>query len=273
VLVGEITNADTGDEGPPVLLLHAITATRDGVVHGSKICPRRGDALVVYDTRGPGESGPAPEGSGYAYEDLVGDAAAVLDEMVGEGRVVLGGSSMGAHTAVAFALRHPDRLAGLVVIGPAYNGLPASEDSLREWDELADGLESDGVDGFMRAYEAHLRPSRWRDTLLRFTRERLEKHRHPKAVAQAIRETPRDRPFEEMSELEFLDLPALVVASHDEADPGHPYAVGEAYAARLPRARLISEDEGESPLAWQGGRLSREIAAFAAEDAVRERAR
>jgi pimeloyl-ACP methyl ester carboxylesterase len=274
VLVGEITDAaDTGDEGPPVALLHAITATRDGVVHGSKVCPRRGDALVVYDARGHGESGPAPEGGGYAYGELVGDAAAVLDETAGEGRVVLGGSSMGAHTAVAFALRHPERLAGLVVIGPAYNGLPASEDSLREWDELADGLESDGVEGFMRAYEAQLRPSKWRDTLLRFTRERLEKHRHPGAVAQAMRETPRDRPFEEMSELEFLDLPALVVASRDEADPGHPFAVAEAYAARLPQARLISEDDGESPLAWQGGRLSREIAAFAAEDAVRERAR
>ena len=57
-------------------------------------------------------------------------------------------------------------------------------------------------------------------------------------------------------------LPALVVASHDEADPGHPYAVAEAWAARLPRATLLSEEPGQSPLAWQGGRLSRAIAAF-----------
>jgi hypothetical protein len=60
----------------------------------------------------------------------------------------------------------------------------------------------------------------------------------------------------------------LVVASNDEADPGHPYAVAEAYAAALPRARLISEDDGQSPLAWQGGRLSREIALFALEPDV-----
>ena len=52
-------------------------------------------------------------------------------------------------------------------------------------------------------------------------------------------------------------MPALVVASHDEADPGHPYAAAAAYAEALPRARLISEEEGESPLAWQGGKLSR----------------
>ena len=272
LLVGEIADPAPGDDGAPVVLLHAITSNHDGVVHGSKLLPRRGHTTVSYDARGHGESSPASEGSGYGYDDLVADAAAVLDETVGEERAVMAGSSMGAHTAIAFALRHPERLVGLVLIGPAYNGLPPSEESLREWEELADGLESDGVDGFMRAYEAHLRPSNWRDTLLRFTRERLEKHRHPDAVAEAMRETPRDRPFEEMSELEFLDLPALVVASHDDADPGHPYAVAEAYAGRLPRARLVSEDEGESPLAWQGGRLSREIAAFAAAPEVLGRA-
>jgi hypothetical protein len=90
-------------------------------------------------------------------------------------------------------------------------------------------------------------------------------------VAQALREVPRDVPFESLDELEFLDLPALVVASYDEADPGHPFAVAEAYAERLPNARLISEDEGSSPLAWQGGKLSREIAAFCGEPDVAER--
>jgi hypothetical protein len=58
------------------------------------------------------------------------------------------------------------------------------------------------------------------------------------------------------------------VASHDEADPGHPFEVAEAYAATLPNARMISEDEGQSPLAWQGGRLSREISLFALEPDV-----
>jgi hypothetical protein len=54
-----------------------------------------------------------------------------------------------------------------------------------------------------------------------------------------------------------------VVASRDEADPGHPYAVGEAYAERIPAARLVSEEPGSSPLAWQGGQLSKVIAELA----------
>jgi hypothetical protein len=50
------------------------------------------------------------------------------------------------------------------------------------------------------------------------------------------------------------------VASRDEADPGHPYAVGEHYAETIPGAQLLSEEPGKSPLAWQGGQLSRVIA-------------
>ncbi len=60
-------------------------------------------------------------------------------------------------------------------------------------------------------------------------------------------------PFEGMAELESLSVPALVVASRDEADPGHPFAVAEAWAQAIPGAELISEEPGESPLAWQGG--------------------
>jgi hypothetical protein len=98
-------------------------------------------------------------------------------------------------------------------------------------------------------------------------------HRHPSALVEALREVPRSRPFESMHELESLQVPALVVASRDEADPGHPHEVAAAYAGQLPQARLIAEPEGQSPLAWQGGRLSREIAAFCAEPRVADRYR
>ena len=80
-----------------------------------------------------------------------------------------------------------------------------------------------------------------------------------------LRQAPGSRPFGSLEELESIAVPALVVASNDEADPGHPRHVAEAYAERMPQAKLIVEAEGESPLAWQGGRLSREIAAFCAE--------
>jgi pimeloyl-ACP methyl ester carboxylesterase len=262
-------------EGPPVILLHGITATRRQVVHGSTTLARKGLRMIQYDARGHGESGPAPDGTGYGYPQLVADLRLVIEEQVGDQRLVLTGHSMGAHTAVAYALKAPERLAGLVVIGLAYGG-PIEDAQERQtvlagWDQLADGLDRGGVEGFLEALDRRGLDPGWRETVLRFTRERMEAHRHPDAVAQALREVPRSQPFESMDELEFLDLPALVVASHDVADPGHPFALAEAYAARLPQARLISEGEDESPLAWQGGRLSREIAAFCGEPSVAER--
>jgi pimeloyl-ACP methyl ester carboxylesterase len=74
---------------------------------------------------------------------------------------------------------------------------------------------------------------------------------------------PSSVPFDGLDALERIKAPALVVGSRDEADPVHPLAVAEAYAERLPHGRLLVEDEGSSPLAWQGGRLSKAIAAFA----------
>ena len=265
---------DQAGDGTPVILCHGVTATRNQVVHGSRVLPREGFRMVIYDARGHGDSDPAPEESGYGYPRLVADLESVADEVSPDAPFVLGGSSMGAHTAVAYALEHPERVAGLVVIGPVYSG-PVGEAEREQifarWDELADGLEQGGVEGFLAVLDRHGLDPGWRDTILGFTRDRMEKHRHPEAVARALREVPRSKPFESLDELEFLDLPSLVVASRDVADTGHPYAVAEAYAQRLPHARLISEDEGESPLAWQGGRLSREIAAFAREPQVEER--
>ena len=259
---GGVSLAGESDgEGAPILLLHGLTATRRYVVHGSRTLPRRGLRAVSYDARGHGASDPAPGGEGYAYEALVGDLGRLLDQEVGERRAVLAGHSMGAHTLAAFALGAPERVAAIVAIGPAYNGAAADEAELAAWDRLADGLERGGVEGFIEAYEPGLEPE-WRDVVLRITRDRLAAHRHPDAVARALREVPRSSPFDDLAELEFLDLPALVVASHDDADPSHPYAVAEAWAARLPNARLVSEERGQSPLAWQGGRLSRVIADF-----------
>ena len=249
-------------EGPPVVLCHGITATRRYVLHGSKALSRAGYEVVTYDARGHGESAPAPVGEGYGYPQLVSDLERVVASQVGDRRFLLGGHSMGAHTAVAYALRNPERLAGLAVIGPTYMGT-MQPSSLEYWDRLAAALQGGGVDGFVTYIgEKQEVDSRWRESVLRFTRERLQLQRRPEALVEALREVPRSRPFESLEELAGLDLPALVVASNDEADPGHPYAAAAAYAEALPAGRLISEDPGESPLAWQGGKLSRVLADF-----------
>lgn len=259
---------EVAGEGAPIVLCHGLTATRSSVVHGSRALERTGHALVTYDARGHGESGPAPDERSYGYPELTDDLEAVVAKALGEERFVLGGHSMGAHTALGYALRHPERLAGLVLIGPTFSE-ELDDEALAYWDGLAEALAAGGVDGFV-AYidrEQQTDPA-WRDSVLRFTRERMLRHRRLDAIVAALRAVPRSRPFDSLEQLEGLRVPALVVASHDAADPGHPRSVAEAYAERLPLARLTGEAEGESPLAWQGGRLSRAIASFCAEVAA-----
>ena len=258
---GQVLSGEEAGDGIPVVLLHGLTATRRYVVMGSRTLERSGHRVVLFDARGHGRSSPAPDPGDYGYPVLAEDLLAVLDER-GIDRAVLAGASMGAHTIVRLALDHGDRVAGLVLITPAYT--PEGDDNdLARWDALSDGLRDGGVEGFVAAYGDPGVPDAWRDTVTKVLHQRLSAHEHPEAVADALRAVPRSRAFEEWDEVGELDLPCVVVASRDEADPGHPYAVGERYAAAIPGAELRSEEPGASPLAWQGGQLSRVIAELA----------
>ena len=258
---GHELHGEWAGDGPEIVLLHGLSATRRYVVHGSRLLERSGRRVIAYDARGHGESTPAPERTAYGYGELVADLGAVLDEL-GLERAVLAGNSMGAATALAFALASPERVSALVVITPGYGGRPHAA-GLGDWDALADGLERGGVDGFLEAYRPQVDP-RWWSTVERFTRQRLERHRYPEAVADALRTVPRSTAFDGLQVLERIEAPALVVGSRDEADPGHPLKLAEAHAERLPNAELVVERPGESPLAWQGAKLSRTILDFVA---------
>jgi len=259
-LAGQQVGEGSSSSSSPIVLLHGLTATRRYVVMGSRLLERSGHRVIAYDARGHGRSTPARDPRAYDYERLTRDLLAVLDALDIE-RAVLVGASMGAHTIVRFALRHPERVAALGLITPAYD--PAADttgpDAFAGWDALARGLREGGVKGFMAAYDFSPVPDAWRATVETVVRQRLSAHQHPGAVADALEVVPRSRPFERIDELAGISARALVIASRDEADPGHPLAVGERYAQAIPGARLLVEDPGQSPLAWQGGQLSKAL--------------
>ncbi len=304
LLAGEET--DPARPGLPIVLLHGLTATRRYVVMGSRLLERSGHRVVAYDARGHGRSSPAPDPAAYGYERLARDLEAVLDAL-GLARAALAGASMGAHTALRFALAHPERVAALGLVTPAFDpsapagdlatggelpGMASPEgdrDRSREtraygagrfgdaseasvspigprfgqrphFDQLARVLRSGGVDGFVRAYDFSTVPPAWRETVEQVVRQRLSLHEHPLAVADALEVVSRSRPFEDFAELGALAVPTVVIASRDEVDPGHPLALAERYARAIPGATFTVEDGGppvRSPLAWQGGQLSR----------------
>ena len=112
-------------------------------------------------------------------------------EAKGDWRPVLVGHSMGCHTAAAYALDNADDLAGVVLVGPVTLGLPPPEEVLAHWDRLSAGLDADGVDGFMEAYEADLDvDDSWRETVLRITRERISLHQRPEGAGGGAARAP-----------------------------------------------------------------------------------
>lgn len=271
---GVTISGEESGSGPAIVLLHGLTGTRRYVVHGSRTLERSGHRVISYDARGHGRSTPpartraearaAGEPSPYGYRRLVGDLAAVLDGARVQ-RAVLAGVSMGSHTIVRFALEHPERVAALAIITPAFD--PQStrgEEALAGWDALAHGLREGGVEGFLGAYDLERLPEPLRNTVATVIRQRMSAHERPDAVADALEAVPRSRPFGELAELATIAVPTVVVASRDGADPRHPLAVGELYAQTIPGARLLVEEEGHSPLAWQGGQISRVIGELAA---------
>jgi pimeloyl-ACP methyl ester carboxylesterase len=257
---GVTLSGEESGEGPAVVLLHGLTATRRYVVMGSRALQRSGHRVIAYDARGHGRSTPADGPRGYRYELLAADLLAVLDA-TGVQRALLAGVSMGSHTAVRFALDHPERVAALAIITPAFDStLLRADVDISSWDALARGLREGGADGFVAAYDLQRLPDSLRATVETVLRQRIAAHEHPDAVADALEGVPRSRPFEQIEQLAAIAVPTVVVASRDAADPLHPLVVAQRYAQTIPGAQLRVEDEGQAPLAWQGGRISQVIA-------------
>jgi pimeloyl-ACP methyl ester carboxylesterase/predicted glycosyltransferase len=81
--------------------------------------------VVTFDGRGSGRSGRPHDAEAYTDEQYADDTVAVLDD-AGVDRAVLVGLSCGASWAVRVAAAHPDRVQGIVAIGPAC-GFPIAQ--------------------------------------------------------------------------------------------------------------------------------------------------
>lgn len=249
---------DSGGEGPPVLLLHGLTATRRYVLHGSRALERDGYRVLAYDSRGHGTSDPAPRPDAYAYADLADDCLAVLDALDIPSAVLIG-HSMGGHLAARIAIRAPERVNALVIGAPAHLGRPSAHPD--QWDRLADGLLRGGPEGMWAAF-VHDVPPEWEAKVETVVLQRLRRHRHPASVADALRATPRSAAFDGLDALAAIRCPTLIVGSHDLLDAEHPLALAKEYQQRIPGAAFAIEDEGTAPLTWRGGALSKVILDF-----------
>lgn len=95
---------------------------------------------TLYDARGHGKSEAPICSEAYHFESLVTDLLHVVDTLPTP-RVIVGGLSLGAATALAFARRYPFRVRGLLLAS-----LPPSGALLNDWAlSLADAIEREGA--------------------------------------------------------------------------------------------------------------------------------
>ncbi|APE34703.1 hypothetical protein BOX37_12910 [Nocardia mangyaensis] len=103
---------DTGGDGPAVLLMHAFATDHDLLVPQVEAL-RDEFRCVVMDARGFGLT---PLTGPYTYWDHADDALALMEHL-GAARAFYGGVSQGGFVAMRAALRAPERVIGIAMIG------------------------------------------------------------------------------------------------------------------------------------------------------------
>jgi len=108
-------------EGRPVVLLHGVASNARIWLPVAPLLAPRFRVLAV-DQRGHGQSDkPA---SGYDFPSVVRDVLEFVDAL-GLERPVIAGHSWGGNVALELAARHPDRLAGLVLVDGGFMEMSA----------------------------------------------------------------------------------------------------------------------------------------------------
>jgi 3-oxoadipate enol-lactonase len=216
--------------GPLVVFLHGIGGNR---AHWD-------DQLAAFapeftacapDARGYGESddydGP------LAFGDLAGDVLRVIDHF-GAARAHLVGLSLGGRVARDLCLRHPDRVATLVLCNthPGFDALTLEQvDAFvrsRQSPLLAGKTPAELAPDLARGVLGKSAPARARERLLA-SLAALRKDAYLKTLESSVRED-RGAPVERIA------VPTLVVTGDE--DTVYPPATAEAMARRIPRARL-----------------------------------
>ena len=243
----ELSVAEEGAGGAPLLLLHGFTGAKEDFVESFGALAEHGWHAVAPDHRGHGDSAQPSDEADYSLQVLADDALALADRL-GWGRFVLLGHSMGGMVAQLLALAAPERLDALVLVdtGAAPVGVN------RELRDLA--VEIARTSGMAALAETMAQMSsplsspadlrvraerpgyvEWNDAKLRACSPSMYA-----ALALEMLEQP-DR----LSRLAGLDLPVLVMVGEQD----RPFLEqSRAMASTIPGARLeVIADAGHSP--------------------------
>jgi pimeloyl-ACP methyl ester carboxylesterase len=267
---GAIEYADVGT-GTPVLTIHGAGGGFDQGLDNATAMLGPGFRLIAPSRFGylrtavPGDASPAAQA----------DAHLALLDTLGLDKVVVFGVSAGTRSALELALRHPERVAALILVVPAtyYPGMVKLETQRAADFPVMLWLVNNGADFAWWALE-HLVP----DALIRFIGVPPEVVHTASAADQAavLRVV---RSIEPLSErfaginidsqpdlaprpLETLAVPTLLITARDDLFNTHPSA--EYAASRIAGAKLVVFDQGGHLLVGHDEEVRKVIGAFLA---------
>jgi 3-oxoadipate enol-lactonase len=219
-------------QGPPLVLAHPLAFSKAYFAAAADVFGAHFTA-VAFDQRGHGET----EGDPDDLEACAEDVGAILDHL-GWPKAIVGGTSLGAATALVFARRHPERVERLVQDLPGFG--PRSPRAVERAEGVARALAGGDFEGAVARITEGLSPPRakaWREALLSDWR-RYDPARLGPNLARAFRATTRWKVADRWpDDLRALAVPTRILAVR--GDPGHPYEVAEAMARAIPDARLV----------------------------------
>lgn len=245
---------ERGPEGGlPVVFLHGVTDSWRSFEPVLPLLPAHVRAFAL-SARGHGDS--SRPAQGYGYADMSADVLAFLDVM-GLRQVALVGHSMGTLVAQRFAVDHPDRVAGLVLVG-AFDTL-FGDPGVTELFESSIVPLADPIDpAFAREWQASTVAgpvdARFFDAVVEETRK-VPAHVWRQAFAGFL-QTP-----DFSGDLARLAVPSLLVWG--DRDAYTPRERQDRLLAALPGARLVvHEGVGHAPHWENPTRFASALAAF-----------
>jgi cholest-4-en-3-one 26-monooxygenase len=152
-------------DGQTLLLLHGYTDSWLSFSRLIEHLPSR-LRLIIPDQRGHG--GSTKTAASYGRRDFAADAIALLDGMGVTQPVVVVGHSLGTLTAQRIAADHPDRVAGLVLIGAAAGASrnPALQELWSALEGLSDAPDRDFIHDFQSSTAATALPEAFLDAVI-----------------------------------------------------------------------------------------------------------
>ena len=218
--------------GPPLIFAHGLTGIRAGTRQQFTPLADR-YRITIFDQRGHGDSTPVTDPVLYDAQRMAGDMAAIMDAL-GIEKAIVGGESMGAATALLFALAWPQRVKALLLTAPAFGDAPnVGLDGIREMGEAVAGQ---GIEAFLaQSAEQQRTEFGWPQEMIDCVAEMQRSH-DPASLATACRTVPDWVILTDFSPLAELSCPVCVVAW--EEDPMHPLELARRVADALPNAHL-----------------------------------